>query len=311
MRITYRFAWISTIATYVVIFTGGLVRVSGAGLGCPDWPRCFGRWIPPLSQSQLPPSVDPSQFNFTLAWIEYANRLCGLVLGILIATTAVLVIVNFAKRARILVPAIAAGLLVAFLGWQGGKVVTSELDPTVVSVHALLSVLLASLMIFVTQHIHYVLHPDAEKGSIYPARIRFWLSLAWGLSLAQVLVGTQVRGSIEIISKIMPLADDRVWLSNAGPVLYLHTILGILVIAAGTLIGLSIILRSTSPSSLMWEGAWAILLLLFLDIVLGFGFLLTGVPALMEILHLWVSSFLVGLLLMMRSGAIQKERVAS
>jgi len=311
MRITYRFAWISTIATYLVIFTGGLVRVSGAGLGCPDWPKCFGRWIPPLSSSQLAPSIDPSQFNFTLAWIEYANRLCGLALGILIAITAVLVIINFARRVRILVPSIVAGLIVAFLGWQGGEVVTSELDPTIVSVHALLSLVLVSLMIFVTQQIHYVLYPDAEKGSIYPARIRYWLSLAWGLSLAQVLVGTQVRGTIEIISRIMPLADDRVWLSNTGSVLYLHTILGIMVIAAGVFVGIAVILRSTNPSSLMREGAWAILLLMFLDIVLGFGFLLTGVPALMEILHLWVSSFVVGLILMMRTAAMQKERIAS
>jgi len=212
---------------------------------------------------------------------------------------------------RILVPSIVAGLIVAFLGWQGGEVVTSELDPTIVSVHALLSLVLVSLMIFVTQQIHYVLYPDAEKGSIYPARIRYWLSLAWGLSLAQVLVGTQVRGTIEIISRIMPLADDRVWLSNTGSVLYLHTILGIMVIAAGVFVGIAVILRSTNPSSLMREGAWAILLLMFLDIVLGFGFLLTGVPALMEILHLWVSSFVVGLILMMRTAAMQKERIAS
>ena len=311
MKTTYRFAWISTIATYVVIFTGGLVRVSGAGLGCPDWPKCFGRWLPPFNASQLPPSVDPSQFNYTLAWIEYINRLCGLTLGILIAITAILVIINFTKVARVLIPAIIAGLLVAFLGWQGGRVVTSELEPTIVSLHALLSLVLVSLMIYITQQIHYILYPDAEKDRIYPSGISMWLALAWGLSLAQVLVGTQVRGAIEVVRGLMPFVNAKVWLSSIGALLYIHTFLGILVIAAGVYVGLAIIMRSQNPSSLMWEGSWAVILLMFLDILLGFGFLLTGTPPIMEILHLWVSSFVIGVLLMMYSAAKRQGRVAA
>jgi len=80
----------STIATFLLIFVGGLVRVSGAGLGCPDWPKCYGRWMPPTSLAQLPPDVDPSTFNLTLAWIEYTNRLIGVVIGLFILTTAIL-----------------------------------------------------------------------------------------------------------------------------------------------------------------------------------------------------------------------------
>jgi cytochrome c oxidase assembly protein subunit 15 len=138
-----------------------------------------------------------------------------------------------------------------------------------------------------------------------------WLAVAWGLSLAQVLVGTQVRGSIEVIRSLMPFVNARVWLSSIGALLYVHTFLGILVIAFGVYIGLTIIICSCNPSSLMWEGAWAILLLMFLDIILGFGFLLIGTPPLMEILHLWVSSFVVGVLSMMYSAAKRKGRVTA
>jgi len=85
-----RFALLTTVATYFLIFVGGLVRVAGAGLGCPDWPKCFGRWIPPFSVDQIPDHIDASSFNVVLAWIEYTNRLAGMSIGILILITAIL-----------------------------------------------------------------------------------------------------------------------------------------------------------------------------------------------------------------------------
>ena len=66
-----RLAVLTTVLTYLLIAVGGLVRASGAGLGCPDWPRCFGAWIPPASAADLPSQFDASQFNPTLMWTEY------------------------------------------------------------------------------------------------------------------------------------------------------------------------------------------------------------------------------------------------
>src|SRR5258705_10446074 len=79
----------TTAATYLLILVGGLVRASGAGLGCPDWPRCFGSWIPPASAADLPPQFDPSLFNPTLMWTEYLNRLLGWTAGFLIMRTVI------------------------------------------------------------------------------------------------------------------------------------------------------------------------------------------------------------------------------
>ena len=83
MRLTsfQRLALWTTAITYLLILVGGLVRASGAGLGCPDWPRCFGSWIPPAAAANLPPEFDPSQFNPTLMWTEYLNRLLGVTVG--------------------------------------------------------------------------------------------------------------------------------------------------------------------------------------------------------------------------------------
>ncbi len=84
-----RLAVWTTATTYVLILVGGLVRASGAGLGCPDWPRCFGSWIPPASAAELPAPFDASQFNPTLMWTEYLNRLLGVTVGFLIFATLI------------------------------------------------------------------------------------------------------------------------------------------------------------------------------------------------------------------------------
>ena len=93
-----RLALWTTATTYLLILVGGLVRASGAGLGCPDWPRCFGGWIPPASAADLPPGFDPAQFNATLMWTEYLNRLLGVTVGLLVLAT---VVSAFAVRARL------------------------------------------------------------------------------------------------------------------------------------------------------------------------------------------------------------------
>ncbi len=74
LRLFYNSAVIATILSYLLIFIGGLVRVSGAGMGCPSWPKCGEGWIPPTN-------VDINQINTTLAWIEFTNRMFGVVLG--------------------------------------------------------------------------------------------------------------------------------------------------------------------------------------------------------------------------------------
>ncbi len=172
MRNTFRWTAIAAVVTYLLIFTGGLVRVTGSGLGCPDWPKCFGRWMPPTSISQLPPDLDPAQFNFTLAWIEYLNRLFGVFTGLLILVAAILALKHFSRTIRIILPAVLAALLVAYTGWQGGRVVESELESTLVSVHALFAILIAALLLYVAQQIHYVLNPAAEAAEPVGTRRR-------------------------------------------------------------------------------------------------------------------------------------------
>ena len=135
----------TTATTYFLILVGGLVRASGAGLGCPDWPRCFGSWIPPASAANLPPQFDPSQFNPALMWTEYLNRLLGVTVGFLIFATAISAWRNYRDQPRILWTTIAAFLLVGFEGWLGGRVVAHELAAWIVTAHLIVAIVIVTI----------------------------------------------------------------------------------------------------------------------------------------------------------------------
>ena len=163
MRLTsfQRLALWTTAATYFLILVGGLVRASGAGLGCPDWPRCFGSWIPPASAADLPPQFDVSQFNPTLMWTEYLNRLLGVTVGFLILATTISAWRHHRHQPRILWTIVAALLLTGFQGWLGGRVVAHELAAWIVTVHMIVALLIVQMLLYVT--VEGVWHSTADR----------------------------------------------------------------------------------------------------------------------------------------------------
>jgi len=117
----------------------------------PRLARCFGRWLPPLNVGQLPADVDPSTFNFALAWIEYLNRLFGMVLGLLVVVTAILAIIHYRKSDAHSAPHTARGSVCRLCGLARGKVVLSHLEPLSVSFHLMVALAVVTLLTYVTQ----------------------------------------------------------------------------------------------------------------------------------------------------------------
>jgi heme a synthase len=197
-----RLAIAATAVTYLLIAVGGLVRASGAGLGCPDWPRCFGSWIPPASAADLPRGFDAAQFNPTLMWTEYLNRLLGVTVGFVILATTVSAWRHHRREPRILWPIVAAVLLTAFQGWLGGRVVAHDLAAWIVTVHMLVALVIVALLLAA------VLESWRAPGTPAPPRSRqavgWWTTAVILLTLVQVGLGTQVRGQVDAALAIGP-----------------------------------------------------------------------------------------------------------
>jgi cytochrome c oxidase assembly protein subunit 15 len=128
-------------AIYFLILVGGIVRATGSGMGCPDWPKCFGTWVPPTDISQLPSNYKEIygeklkgevEFNVTKTWIEYINRLVGVAIGFLVFGTFVSSFISFRKKDKTIVfLSLLATILVAFEGWLGSKVVVAAILQTI------------------------------------------------------------------------------------------------------------------------------------------------------------------------------------
>src|SRR5688572_19424559 len=102
-------ATVTVAATLVLIAIGAVVRTTGSGLGCPDWPRCHGAWLPPLERTAI---------------IEYSHRTAAAVVGLLVVGTAFLTFRGAGRTVRLLM--VGSLALLAFQAWLGKETVERE-----------------------------------------------------------------------------------------------------------------------------------------------------------------------------------------
>ena len=128
-----RLAVVTAVFAYLQIALGGVVRVSGSGLGCPDWPLCNGRPYPPANLHAI---------------VEYSHRAVGSVTGVLIIATVVAAWIVFRKR-RPRVAWLASASLIGVVGEGilGGVVVAQELSPWLVVVHLGLAMMILGFLV--------------------------------------------------------------------------------------------------------------------------------------------------------------------
>jgi heme a synthase len=220
-----------TIASVILlILVGGFVRATGSGMGCPDWPRCFGQWIPPTEIGQLPPNYQEVYgaklkgeviFNPTKTWIEYVNRLTGVLVGFFIMLTAFFAYrVYFKTNTKsIFWYSFFAFILVVFEGWLGSKVVSTELHPLLVTIHMLVSLVILAFLVFAILKTYYI------EGRLPIANVSreksFLMFLGIGFMVGQICFGTQLREGIDAAQKVLGDANRATWVESIfGKVLF-------------------------------------------------------------------------------------------
>lgn len=229
MKTFQRLIFYSILFTYIVILAGAVVRGTGSGLGCPDWPRCFGQWVPPTDISELPANYKEiykiagktiADFDAFKTWTEYVNRLAGVILGFII-------IALFAQSWRVRriessLPWYCAGLLILILiqGGIGAVVVSTHLKPFIITIHMVLAVLLLFGLIYLRK---YCMDLMNDSLAINPDNKNVTLaSIALNLAFVQMVLGTQVRQQVDHLIRDTKLATAETVISQLDWIFLTH-----------------------------------------------------------------------------------------
>lgn len=310
---SYRvFATITIVTVYLVILAGGIVRSTGSGLGCPDWPRCFGRWVPPTQVSQLPldyrekyaHGMPPEKviFNPTKTWIEYVNRLLGALCGIFIVLAMVQAWRTYGMGSIAYMSA-AAALLTAFQGWIGAKVVSTVLAPIMISVHMVLAQAIVFLLIAALWRSY---GGALSIGLSKP--MRFWAAILLVLFFSQMFMGIAVRQQVDYLINTIGMPKEYVVQSFTW-IFYVHRSFSL------ALTGLVcyfawFFFRTESAPAIKQLWIWSAALTL-LEAILGASLYYLSLPALSQSLHLLLGSVILGLLFSIFLATYQTKRATA
>jgi cytochrome c oxidase assembly protein subunit 15 len=318
--LSFRSLTISTlVAVYVLILVGGVVRSTGSGMGCPDWPKCFGNWVPPTSVQQLPENYKEiyanhrakknekfarylttlgmhetadqllndksilveSDFNPSKTWIEYFNRIVGVIIGMLIFAVMV-VSFRFRKtNPTLTIVAVLTFILVVFQGWIGSIVVSTNLTAWTITVHMFLALLLVAMLIYLVDK------SDETDYTIDSPIGRRWLLACMVVLLVQILLGTNVREAIDYVASFAPRDE---WIGRITESFAIHRSFSwiVLLLHAG-------LIHNLTKTTGLKTFPLALILLILGTILTGVGMAYFAVPAFLQPLHLLFATLSFGM----------------
>lgn len=284
---------VGTITLYLIlllIFIGGVVRGTGAGMGCPDWPKCFGSWIPPTDISQLPVNYQELFgaklkgeviFNATKTWIEYLNRLLGVLVGFAVVATFGFSFFNKINKLKVTILSGLVVLLTGFQGWLGSKVVLSELSENLITVHMFVALL---ILVFFVATLHFAKNETVfSTNFVINYTTKTWVLLALVIVFLQILIGSQVRENVDIVSKSLGEINRNNWVDSLGFIFKFHRSFSIIVLITGFYLFIS---YRSDVNKKISRTVSNILVAIFAEIMVGVTLNYMGFPALAQPIHL-------------------------
>jgi len=282
-----RYTWFVLLMVILVIAAGGVVRMTQSGMGCPDWPKCFGRWVPPTSAEQLPPDFEKylrvqdidHSFNVYHTWIEYINRLLGALLGVFIFIHFIWSLRKFRNSNRkIVLFSFLLLIAVGFQGWLGKKVVDHNLEVVKVTIHMLMALVIAAIPLVII----YKLKAEEKIADKLLKRLSVAVLI---LLLVQIILGTQVREQIDEISKSLLYKQRERWIERLDNMFIIHRSFS-WIVAAGCLL---LFIRARRYIILK-KHAIMILSVVTLTILVGVTMAWYNIPSIAQPLHLLLAS---------------------
>ncbi|MES2596159.1 MAG: COX15/CtaA family protein [Verrucomicrobiota bacterium] len=325
-----RYALIAFITVEVLIFVGAIVRTTGSGLGCPDWPFCYGCWMPPASADEIdfeklniekfrnkaaamgrdPTEITPerlkAEFNPVATWIEYLNRLTSVPVGLAVFWMWIASFGEWKRgRAPVFLAAFASVILVGLNAWLGRRVVLSALNPGVITLHMALAILLQCMLVY-----------TAWRGTSQPWRLAWktqaghtlrWLG--WGLFaliVVEGIMGSQVRELTDELARTHAGHSRAEWVHEleVSWVYLIHRSFSWLILGAGLLF----FFRS---GHVLQRRGWletSIMAIIVSQMLLGVVLANVGIVAIAQVLHIGLSSLLVSGLFLWLLGSRSAAR---
>jgi heme A synthase len=270
----------SLISTVVLIMVGNFVRVTGYGLGCPDWPLCYGRAVPPLEIG---------------AWVEFTHRLLGGIVGLQIAALAVLSWVAYRQDKWVLWPSLAAGVVLIVQVSLGGIHVLNELPRWTGLIHTGVALAIAGLLAVVVAVTQPSLRSLTARFHAAPGGADSSIAAiaAAAATYLLLLTGSLVtRTGSSLACPSFPLCGLDTISDQLRPFVTIQLIHRVVAIAVAIFIGLILwrLARQLRDDVTLRRLSFSIFILILLQFGLGIANVLLALPIWSRVLHLGVGA---------------------
>lgn len=233
-----KLALYALLSVIVLVFVGAFVRVTGAGMGCPDWPKCWGKYIPPTEKEQIdvtqlnqerfkkkwekyrsgepfPGDAIVDEFNATHAWTEYINRLTSLPVGIFTLLTMVFSFQYRNKKPTLFWGSLLALILVGVNAWMGARIVYTGLKPGTITIHMALAMLLLCVQVYLIVYSGLEDKYKAIKFQNNKAKLVVSLAIcSFLLIVIEGVLGSQIREQTDVLQKLNPDSLRTEWVGE-------------------------------------------------------------------------------------------------
>lgn len=309
---------------YLIFLAGAIVRMTGSGMGCPDWPKCFGYYIPPTSEEQITwkPNTEFKQgfiiikdetlyvaekdlttsanfdsenwteytkhdynvFNVFHTWTEYINRLVSVLAGFVFLCLIYASIKFWKENKAITLLSFGAFLLMLFEAWLGKTVVDTNLTPTIITIHMVVGLIIIALLL----RLKFII--SNKKTYTYNSLFNKLLIFSVIFSLIQIAMGTQVRQFIDEQVKLFGFENKNYSLLDPNWKFYFHRSFTIAIVLVN--FGMFYInqIKKLGYKLVNW-----IVFLIFLEAITGILMYYAEIPLGTQAIHLLSGAILFGL----------------